>query len=275
MTMASTRTSGRLQGKAALVTGAGGGIGAACAVAMAREGAAVAVADIDLAAARRTAASIDAEGGRAVALHVDMGDEASVTAMVEAAAQALGGLDILHNNAADTKLSGTLDMPVERVDTAVWDDILRINLRGTMVATRAAIPHLRQRRGAIINTSSNAALSGALSHSAYSASKAAINSLTQSIATQHGHEGIRCNAVSPGLIVTAATEEKYVSSGVGDIMLRHQLVPRLGRPEDIAAAVVFLASEEAAFITGQVISVDGGTLAHQPYVADFQSRNAP
>jgi NAD(P)-dependent dehydrogenase (short-subunit alcohol dehydrogenase family) len=275
MTMASTRTSGRLQGKAALVTGAGGGIGAACAVAMAREGAAVAVADIDLAAAQRTAASIDAEGGRAVALHVDMGDEASVTAMVEAAAQALGGLDILHNNAADTKLSGTLDMPVERVDTAVWDDILRINLRGTMVATRAAIPHLRQRRGAIINTSSNAALSGALSHSAYSASKAAINSLTQSIATQHGHEGIRCNAVSPGLIVTAATEEKYVSSGVGDIMLRHQLVPRLGRPEDIAAAVVFLASEEAAFITGQVISVDGGTLAHQPYVADFQSRNAP
>jgi NAD(P)-dependent dehydrogenase (short-subunit alcohol dehydrogenase family) len=275
MTMASTRTSGRLQGKAALVTGAGGGIGAACAVAMAREGAAVAVADIDLAAAQRTAASIDAEGGRAVALHVDMGDEASVTAMVEAAAQALGGLDILHNNAADTKLSGTLDMPVERVDTAVWDDILRINLRGTMVAPRAAIPHLRQRRGAIINTSSNAALSGALSHSAYSASKAAINSLTQSIATQHGHEGIRCNAVSPGLIVTAATEEKYVSSGVGDIMLRHQLVPRLGRPEDIAAAVVFLASEEAAFITGQVISVDGGTLAHQPYVADFQSRNAP
>jgi NAD(P)-dependent dehydrogenase (short-subunit alcohol dehydrogenase family) len=273
MTMASTRTTGRLQGKAALVTGAGGGIGAACAVAMAREGAAVAVADIDLAAAQRTAASIDAEGGRAVALHVDMGDEASVAAMVEAAAQAFGGLDILHNNAADTKLSGTLDMPVERVDTTVWDDIFRINLRGTMVATRTAIPHLRKRRGAIINTSSNAALSGALSHSAYSASKAAINSLTQSIATQHGHEGIRCNAVSPGLIVTAATEEKYVSSGVGDIMLRHQLVPRLGRPEDIAAAVVFLASEEAAFITGQVISVDGGTLAHQPYVADFQSRN--
>jgi NAD(P)-dependent dehydrogenase (short-subunit alcohol dehydrogenase family) len=152
------------------VTGAGGGIGAACALALAREGAAVAVADINLEAARRTVALIEEAGGRAVALQVDLGDEASVTAMVEAAAQALGGLDILHNNAADTRLSGTLDMPVERVDTPVWDDILRINLRGTMVAARAAIPHLRKRGGgAIINTSSNAALSGALSHSAYSA----------------------------------------------------------------------------------------------------------
>jgi NAD(P)-dependent dehydrogenase (short-subunit alcohol dehydrogenase family) len=264
---------GRVQGKAALVTGAGGGIGAACALALAREGAAVAVADIDLAAANRTAAYIEEEGGRAIALQVDLGDEASVTAMVNAAAQALGGLDILHNNAADTRLSGTLDMPVERVDTTVWDDILRINLRGTMVAARAAIPHLRKRGGGvIINTSSNAALAGALSHSAYSASKAAINSLTQSIATQHGKEGIRCNAISPGLIVTAATRDKYVESGVGDIMLRHQLSPRLGQPEDIAAAVVFLASDEASFITGQVICVDGGSLAHQPYVADFMAK---
>jgi len=263
---------GRVEGKAALVTGAGGGIGAACALMLAREGAAVAVADIDLAAAQRTAARIEEEGGRAIALRVDMGDEASVIAMVDAAAQALGGLDILHNNAADTRLSGTRDSAVEKVDTGVWDDILRINLRGTMIASRAAIPHLRKRGGAIINTSSNAALAGALSHSAYSASKAAINSLTQSIATQHGKEGIRCNAVSPGLIVTPATQDSYAASGVGDIMLRHQLSPRLGRPEDIAAAVVFLASDEAAFITGQVICVDGGSLAHQPYVADFLAR---
>jgi NAD(P)-dependent dehydrogenase (short-subunit alcohol dehydrogenase family) len=267
------KNTGRVEGKAALVTGAGGGIGAACALALAREGAAVAVADINLDAARRTVAQIEEAGGRAVALHVDLGDEASVTAMVDAAVQELGGLDILHNNASDTRLSGTLDMPVERVDTHVWDDILRINLRGTMVAARAAIPHLRKRGGGvIINTSSNAALAGALSHSAYSASKAAVNSLTQSLATQHGKEGIRCNAISPGLIVTPATQEKYASSGVGDIMLRHQLSPRLGQPEDIAAAVVFLASDEAAFITGQVICVDGGSLAHQPYVADFRER---
>jgi NAD(P)-dependent dehydrogenase (short-subunit alcohol dehydrogenase family) len=275
MSTASPHSTGRVEGKMALVTGGGGGIGAACAVALAREGAAVAIADIDLAAAQRTAAYIDAEGGRAVALRVDMGDEASVIAMVEGAVQALGGLDILHNNAADTRLSGTRDMPVERVDTAVWDDILRINLRGTMVAVRAAIPHLRKRHGAIVNTSSNAALAGALSHSAYSASKAALNSLTQSVATQHGREGIRCNAVSPGLIVTPATQDKYAASGVGDIMLRHQLVPRYGRPEDIAAAVVFLASDEAAFITGQVICVDGGTLAHQPYTADLLERKSP
>jgi NAD(P)-dependent dehydrogenase (short-subunit alcohol dehydrogenase family) len=270
--MGMTIRQGRVEGKAALVTGAGGGIGAACALALAREGAAVAVADINLDAARRTVAAVEQAGGRAVALQVDLGDEASVIAMVEAAAQALGGLDILHNNAADTVLSGTRDLAVEKVDTQVWDDIFRINLRGTMIACRAAIPHLRKRSGAIVNTSSNAALAGALSHSAYSASKAAINSMTQSIATQHGKEGIRCNAVSPGLIVTPATQERYASSGLGDIMLRHHLTPRLGRPEDIAAAVVFLASDEAAFITGQVICVDGGSLAHQPYVADLLAR---
>ena len=261
--------SGRVTGKVALVTGAGGGIGAACARALAREGAAVAVADIDLAAAQRQAETIVAEGGRAIALQVDMGDEASVTAMVEAAVQQLGGLDILHNNAADTRLSSTRDMPVEKVDTAVWDAILRVNLRGSMIASRAAIPHLRKRGGAIVNTSSGASLSGSLSHSAYSASKAAINSLTQSLATQHGKEGIRCNAIAPGLIVTPSTKDTYAKSDIGEVMLRHHLTPRLGRPEDIAEAVVFLASDDAGFITGQVICVDGGMLAHQPYVADF------
>jgi NAD(P)-dependent dehydrogenase (short-subunit alcohol dehydrogenase family) len=154
----------------------------------------------------------------------------------------------------------------------VWDAILRVNLRGTMIASRAAIPHLRRRGGAIVNTSSGAALAGGLSHSAYSASKAALHSLTQSIATQHGKEGIRCNAIAPGLIVTPATRDTYAGSELGAVMLRHHLTPRLGRPEDIAAAVVFLASDEAAFITGQVICVDGGLLAHQPYVADFAGK---
>ena len=262
---------GRVEGKVALVTGAGGGIGAACALALAREGAAVALADIDLAAAERQAAAITAEGGRAIALQVDLGDEASVIAMVEATVEQLGGLDILHNNAADTRLSATRDMPVEKTETEVWDAILRTNLRGTMIASRAAIAHLRKRGGAIVNTSSGAGLTGGLSHSAYSASKAAINSLTQSLATQHGKEGIRCNAIAPGLIVTPSTRDSYANSSVGEIMLRHHLTPRLGRPEDIAAAVVFLASDDAAFITGQVICVDGGLLAHQPYVADFMS----
>jgi NAD(P)-dependent dehydrogenase (short-subunit alcohol dehydrogenase family) len=264
--------SGRVQGRLALVTGAAGGIGVACARALAREGASVALADVDLAAAQREADAIVAVGGHAIAIAVDLGDEASVIAMVDAAVERLGGLDILHNNAADTRLSGTRDMPVERVDTQVWDAILRVNLRGTMIASRAAIPHLRRRGGAIVNTSSGAALAGGLSHSAYSASKAALHSLTQSIATQHGKEGIRCNAIAPGLIVTPATRDTYAGSELGAVMLRHHLTPRLGRPEDIAAAVVFLASDEAAFITGQVICVDGGLLAHQPYVADFAGK---
>ena len=149
--------SGRVQGRLALVTGAAGGIGAACARALAREGAAVALADVDLAAAQREADAIVTEGGRAIAIAVDLADEASVIAMVDAAVERLGGLDILHNNAADTRLSGTRDMPVERVDTEVWDAILRVNLRGTMIASRAAIPHLRRHGGAIINTSSEPA----------------------------------------------------------------------------------------------------------------------
>jgi len=267
-------TSGRVRGKVALVTGAGGGIGAACARALALEGAAVAVADIDMAAAQRQAEAIVAEGGRAIAVQVDVGDEASVTAMVETTVAQLGGLDILHNNAADTRLSSTRDMPVEKVDTEVWDAIMRVNLRGAMIASRSAIPHLRKRGGAIVNTSSGASLAGSLSHSAYSASKAAINSLTQSLATQHGKEGIRCNAIAPGLIVTPATKDTYAKSEMGDVMLRHHLTPRLGRPEDIAAAVVFLASDDAGFITGQVICIDGGLLAHQPYVADLMGRGS-
>uniref|UniRef100_UPI00047637BD SDR family NAD(P)-dependent oxidoreductase n=1 Tax=Ideonella sp. B508-1 TaxID=137716 RepID=UPI00047637BD len=153
--------------------------------------------------------------------------------------------------------------------------LIRINLRGTMVACPSAIPHLRRSGGgSIVNTSSDAALAGALSHTAYSASKAAINSLTQNVATQHGQDNIRCNAVSPGLIVTPATRGAYVDSSLGRVMLRHQLSPRFGAPEDIAAAVVFLASDEAGFITGQVLCVDGGALAHQPYVADFGKESA-
>ena len=148
-----------------------------------------------------------------------------------------------------------------------------MNLRGTMIASRAAIPHLRRRGGGASSTPARAPRWPAGSRTAPTARRRRrCNSLTQSIATQHGKEGIRCNAISPGLIVTPATQDTYAGSGVGDIMLRHHLTPRLGRPEDIAAAVVFLASDEAAFITGQVICVDGGLLAHQPYVADFAGR---
>ncbi len=261
---------GSLDGKIAIVTGAARGIGAATALRVAAEGAHTAVADLDIDGARRVVAKIVAAGGSATAVAVDLGDIESVRLMVDTVVRAFGGLDILHNNAAATHLAARMDLAVADADPAVWDETMRINLRGTMVAIQAAIPHMIARGGgSIVITSSGAGLSGDLSHPAYGASKAALNNLTQYVATQYGKQGVRCNAIAPGFIVTDASEGSAYGA-VRDTMLRHHLTPRLGRPEDIAAAVVFLASDESAFITGQTLCVDGGMLAHAPYVADMR-----
>lgn len=262
---------GSLDGKVAIVTGAARGIGAATALRLASEGAHTAVADLDLDGARNVAAKITAAGGSAMAVEVDLGDVASVRRMVETVVGVFDGLDILHNNAAATHLAARRDLPIADADPAVWDETLRINLRGTMVAIQAAVPHMIERGGgAIVITSSGAGLSGDLSHPAYGASKAALNNLAQYVATQYGKQGVRCNAIAPGFIVTEASEGSDYGA-VRETMLRHHLTPRLGRPEDVAAAVVFLASQEAAFITGQTLCVDGGLLAHAPYVADLRA----
>jgi NAD(P)-dependent dehydrogenase (short-subunit alcohol dehydrogenase family) len=259
---------GRLDGKIAIITGAASGIGKATARRVASEGARTVVADLNAAGAKEVADAISAAGGEAAAVQVDLGDSDSVRAMVEAAVTAYGGLDILHNNAAATHLAATKDLPVRAADPAVWDETMRINLRGTMVAIQAAVPHLIERGGgSVINTSSGSGLTGDLRNPAYGASKAALISLTRYVATEFGREGIRCNAISPGFIVIG---EKAGREAVHATMLRHTLTPRLGQPADVAALVVFLASDEAAFITGQNICVDGGMLAHQPFVADFR-----
>lgn len=259
----------RLKDKVAIVTGAASGIGAETAAALGREGALVVIADINLDGARQQAARMTAEGASAAAMSVDLGNPESIEALIEFAVERFGGLDILDNNAADTRLSSTRDVGVEHTDIEVWDSLMRTNLRGTMLACKYAIPKLRARGGgSIINMSSGSGLTGALAPTAYGVSKAGIVTLTQYVATQHGKEGIRCNAIAPGLIVTPSTAQTYASGDFGRMMLSHHLTPRLGTPSDIASAVVFLASDEAAFITGQTICVDGGLLAHAPYYAD-------
>ena len=259
---------GRLDGKIAIITGAASGIGQATARRVAAEGARTVVADLNADGAKEVAAKIAAAGGEATAVQADLGNNGSVRAMVEAAVAAYGGLDILHNNAAATHLAATRDLPVSAADPDVWDDTMRINLRGAMVAIQAAVPHMIARGGgSVINTASGAGLTGDLRNPAYGASKAALISLTRYVATEFGQQGIRCNAISPGFIVIG---EKPGREAVHATMLRHALTPRLGRPEDIAALVVFLASDESEFITGQNICVDGGMLAHQPFVADFR-----
>ncbi|EEA04045.1 short-chain dehydrogenase/reductase SDR [Burkholderia sp. H160] len=233
------------------------------------------VADLNLEGAQEQVRRIKDSGGQAVAARVDIGDERSIDALFDLTLETWGGLDILHNNAAATSLSSTVDAAVEVVDVAVWDDTMRINLRGTMLASRRALPLMRARGGgSIINTSSGSAQAGALGYSAYGVCKAGIENLTRYIAAQHGKEGIRCNAIAPGLIVTPVTKAYYAGE-IGEMMLSHHLTPRLGQPEDIAHAVVYLASDEAAFVTGQVFNVDGGLLSHQPYYADeIRARSA-
>ncbi len=256
----------RLAGLVAIVTGGGGRIGGATAKRLAREGARVVVADIVMEAAERVADEI---GENALAMAFDAGDPDSIERLVNRSAQYFGGIDILHNNAAllDVAFLNN-DTDVVNVTLETWDKTMEVNVRGYVVACKHVIPHMRKAgKGSIINTTSNAALAGDSTRIAYGASKAAIISLTRTMATQHGREFIRSNAVSPGLITDPDLEARFPD--LHTVSARHTLLPRYGRGEDMAAAVAFLASDDASFITGQVLCIDGGMLAHQPTYADI------
>ncbi len=256
---------GRLQGKRALVTGAGSGIGRAAALAFAREGAGVAVADIRGEAAEAVAGEIAAGGGRAVAVAGDVADEASCAEMVRAAEQGLGGLDTLFNNAG-------IVLPDDRdaADTplAVWERTLAIDLTGVFLCCKFGIPALlRAGGGAIVNNASVVALVGsAFPQIAYTAAKGGVVAMTRELAVVHARRGIRVNAICPGPVRTPLTdaffdsEEKWVSRR------RYMPMGRLGRVEEVAAVALFLASDEASFVTGAAYPVDGGISA--AYVID-------
>jgi NAD(P)-dependent dehydrogenase (short-subunit alcohol dehydrogenase family) len=265
---------GRLEGKVALVTGAASGIGFASAFALAREGARVVVVDIAELGAKQAAAAIADAGGEAIGVIADVAEEGDVEAAVVAAVETYGGLDIVHNNAAASapEIMGR-DLDIVNMDVEIWDRVMGVNLRGVMLGCKHAIPRLIERGGgSIVNTSSAAGLTGDLSRPAYGASKAGVNSLTQNVATLYGKRGIRCNAIAPGVIETPSVIANLTPELVATYA-QSTLTPRLGRPEDIANAVVFLASDESAFITGQVLSVDGGMLSHHPTYAAFSENS--
>lgn len=258
------KTQGLLEGKNAIITRAGGGIGRPTALALARAGAHVVVSDIERSTAEETATLIRRARGQAIVVIADISQEGDWSALVGEAVQAFGGLDILVNNAAATSPK---DRDLLSMEADVWDFTFAINARGPMLGCKHAIPRLLARGGgAIVNISSGAALTGQLGIPAYSAAKAATISLTRSVATLHGRQGIRCNAIAPGLIMHQRLAAYFPQEQIR-IDAENLLARESGTPEDIANAVVFLASEQARFINGHVLPVDGGILAHTPFYA--------
>jgi NAD(P)-dependent dehydrogenase (short-subunit alcohol dehydrogenase family) len=255
----------RLEGKVAIITGGAGGIGAASAARFIAEGAMVVIADLFEDRARAVAAQL---GENALPLFYDAGDPDSIESAVAETVATFGRLDILFNNAAltDLRVQGqdttATDIPLE-----VWDQTMRVNVRGMLIGTRFAIPHMAKvGGGSIINTASDSGLAGDIARIAYGTSKGAVITLTKYIAVQHGRQGIRCNAIAPGVIMTEQMRKLPVLAAT---IQRHVLTPRLGIPADIAALAAFLAADESAYITGQTIACDGGHLAHQPQIADM------
>jgi len=240
-------------GKVAIVTGSGQGIGEAYAKGLASRGAAVVVADLNDGQAERVAKEIVSDGGQAVAVKVDVADPASAEAMATAAVEAFGGIDLLVNNAAI--YAGMKLDALTTVDLDYYRRFMDVNLHGALVVTRACVRHMKARGGgAIVNQSSTAAW---MAGGYYSVAKAGLNSLTVCLASELAHSGIRVNAIAPGPTDTAATRE-VVPEAFMDALVGSLMIKRLGTPADLVGACLFLLSDEASWVTGQIFPVDGG-----------------
>ena len=251
----------RLKDRIALITGSGQGIGRATALRFAAEGARVAVNDVDREAAGETVAAIQEAGGEAVFIPADVTNRAEVEAMVDQIVERWGRLDILVNNAGITRDALAVrikDDQVRKMDEAAWDAVLNVNLKGTFLcAQAAAVPMIRQRYGKITSTSSTAWL-GNVGQANYSASKAGVVGLTRTLALELARYNINVNCIAPGGVKTRMTAA--IPDKIMDRLLQRIPLGRMAEAEEIAALHVFLASEEAAYITAQVITIDGGLM---------------
>ncbi len=241
-----------LNGKIALVTGAAQGIGRDIALALATDGADVAICDVNLEAARKTAADIEALGRKSLSLKANVAASAEVTAMIDQVVEKFGRIDILVNNAGITR-----DGLILRMKDEDWDLVLSVNLKGAFLCTKSALKYMtRQRGGTIINIASIVGAMGNAGQANYVASKAGLIGLTKTIAREYANRGITANAVAPGFIETAMTQA--LSETVRTELAKQIPLGKLGTPADVANAVRFLASPWASYISGQVIHVNGG-----------------
>jgi len=248
----------RLAGRVAIVTGGANGIGRASAERFAAEGASVVIADVAEEQGRAVEAAIRAGGGRATFVRTDVADPASVAGLIDAAVAGYGRLDVLFNNAGVGRFLRFDELTLEE-----WDRVFAIDLRATFVACRLALPHLRATRGVILNTSSQSGLQGQARNEAYCAAKGGVVLLTRSLARELAPEGIRVNCICPGGVDTNLLKtfaESAAHAGPGSLASRSPL-GRLARPEEIAAAALFLVSDDASFVTGVALAVDGGATA--------------
>jgi NAD(P)-dependent dehydrogenase (short-subunit alcohol dehydrogenase family) len=247
-----------LAGKVALITGGSAGIGAAIATRFAREGAAVVVTGRRKEQLDRVVKTIEADGGRALAVAGSVTDPTHAPSAVEQAVRAFGKLNVLVNNAGVGAFGKTLD----ETDDATWDDLLAVNLTGVFRMVKAAVPALRKAGGgAIVNVSSIAGLVGIPLTAAYSATKGGLDALTRCLAVDYAAHGIRCNSVNPGLVKTPMAESLTTDPERLAQVLSAYPLGRAGTPEDVANLVLFLASDEAAWVTGAVFPIDGGMTA--------------
>lgn len=242
-----------IAGKVAVITGAGGGIGAAIAHRLGSEGAKVVVADIDLSKAESQAEALTGAGISALAVAANVIDQGSVEALMAKAVEAFGGVDILVNNAGFQR-----DMRIGKMSEDDWDSVVDVILKGAFLCTKAALPHMQEKKwGRIVNMSSRAHL-GNPGQANYSAAKAGLLGFTRALSLENGKFGVTVNAVAPGIIETPAILALDHYEKVRDNAVATLPIARLGRVEDVADAVAFLVSERASYITGEVLHITGG-----------------
>jgi len=258
-------TERKLEGRVAIVTGAGGGLGGESARVMTAHGAKVAIVDIDDEAARTTAEKINDNGGDAFAVTCDVSLESDVKAMVARVVDHYGRVDILHNNAAILSNEQRMkDLDIVNMDVDAWDRAMAVNLRGAMLCSKYSIPEmLKLKRGSVICSTSGFGVQGDITLSAYAASKAALIILCKCIASQYGKQGVRANALHIGL-APAENAHSTMNPELMEIIRENHLTPELGTPRQIADVVAFLASDESSFVTGSTVVADGGFSSHAP-----------